>query len=107
MRKIVAEGFLRVEIVFGKREGAGGGGCPGVDERGLNDLILFGRAAHETAAVLDVNVHIGTQIEIAAELRILLPHDRGADDGIDFDAGNIVAAGGKGARYVPSPAGSD
>ena len=63
MRKIIAKRIGRVEIVFGKRESAGGGGSPGIHQRRLNHLILLRAAAHETAAVFDVDMHVRPQIE--------------------------------------------
>ena len=66
MREVVVEGVRGVEIVFGERERAGGGGGPGVHQRGLQHLIFFRAAAHEGAAVLDEHVNFGTEIQAVA-----------------------------------------
>ena len=67
VRKIIAESVGGVEIVFRQRERAGGGGRPGIHQRRLDHLILIGAAAHEAAAVFHVDVHVGTQVQPAAQ----------------------------------------
>ncbi len=107
MPQVIAESIHRVEIVFRKRERAGGGGSPGIDQGRLQHLILRGAAAHEAASVFDVNMDVGPQVEAVAERGKALLHDGGGDDGIDFHAGDIVAAIGQRARHVPATAGPD
>ena len=50
---------------------------------------------------------IGALIKIAAELRKFLPHDGVGDDGVHFDAGDVLGTGGQSAGNVPPAAGSD
>ena len=107
VREVIAKGVGGVEIVLGKREGAGRGGRPGIHQGGLQHLVLVGAAAHEAAAVLDENVDVGAQVETAAEPGEALAHDGGGDDGIDLDSGDVVAAGSQRARHVPAAAGPD
>jgi hypothetical protein len=64
-------------------------------------------AAHEAAAVFHEDVHVRAQIETAALRHETITHDGGGDDGVDFDAGNIVTPGSQRARHVPAPAGTD
>ena len=54
-----------------------------------------------------MDVYIRAQVEVAAELRIFFPHDFAADDGVDFDACDIAAAGGECPRDVPATPGAD
>ena len=91
--EVVAEGVGGVEVVFGEREGAGGGGGPGVHQGGLQHLVFVGAAADEAAAVFDEDVHVGAQVEAVAELGEALAHDGVGDDRVDLDAGDVVAAG--------------
>ena len=60
--EIIAHGVDGIQVVLRKRERAGGGGSPGIDQRGLQHLKAIRAAAHEGAAVLDVDVHVGAQI---------------------------------------------
>jgi hypothetical protein len=80
--QVIAEGVGGVEVVLGKREGAGGGGGPGIHQGGLQHLVLVGAAAHEAAAVLHENVDVGAQVEAPAEPGEALAHDGGGDDGL-------------------------
>ncbi len=107
MQQVIAEGVAGVEVVLGERERAGGGGGPGIHQGGLQHLIFVGAAADEAAAVLHVDVNLGTQIEIVAEPGEALAHDRVGDDAVDLDGGDIGAAAVEGARHVPAAAGSD
>src|SRR5207245_6728213 len=105
--EIVDESIRCIKIVFRKCKCACGGGGPGIDERRLQHLIFFAAAPYKAAPVFYHDVYVGTQINAAAQLRILLPHDGGGDDGINLDAGDVVAARGQRARHIPSAAGAD
>ncbi len=69
MIQIVAECVGGVEIVFRKRERAGGGGGPGVHQGRLQHLIFFRTAPDKAAAVFDEQVHFGPEIEAVAQVR--------------------------------------
>ena len=107
MREVIVERVGGVEIVFRKREGAGGGGGPGVHQSGLHHLILFDAAAHEGAAVFDWTPNSGPRIEPWLSRHEFVAHDVVGDDGIDLDGGDIVAAGGQRARDVLPAARAD
>ena len=107
MQQVIAQGVGGVEIVLREGECAGRGGGPGIHQGGLHHLILLVAAAHEAAAVFHEDVHVGTQIDAAALGHVAVAHDGGGDDGVDLDAGNIVAAGGQRAGDVPTAAGPD
>jgi hypothetical protein len=105
--EVVDKGVGGVEIILSEGEGAGGGGSPGVDEGGLDDLIFLVAAADEAAAVFDDDFDFRAEVEAAAFLGELLHHDGVGDDGIDFDGRDVFAAGGDGAGDVVASAGSD
>ena len=107
VEEVIAEGVAGVEVVFGEGEGAGGGGGPGIDEGGLEDLVLIGAAADEAAAVLDEDVNVGAEVEAVAERGEALAHDGVGDDAVDLDGGDVGAAAVEGAGDVPAAAGSD
>src|SRR5262249_53141028 len=107
MREVIAEGVDGVEVVLGKCERAGSSGRPRIDERRLNDLILLIAAADKAAAVFDMDVNLGPQVEAVAEIGEALAHDGVGDDRVDLDAGDVAAAAVEGARNVPSAARSD
>ena len=105
--QVIAEGVGGVEVVFGERESAGGGGRPGVHQGGLQHLVFVFAAAHEAAAVLHEEMNLGTQIEVVAEPGEALAHDGVGDDAVDLDRGDIGAAAVQRARHVPPAARSD
>src|ERR1039458_2288834 len=107
VQEVIAEGVAGVEVVFGEGESARGSGGPGIHQGGLQHLIFVGTAAHEAAAVLHLDVHLGAQIEAVAERGEALAHDGIGDDTVDLDGGDIGAAAIEGAGDVPTAAGSD
>jgi len=92
MRKVVVKGVRGVQMIFGKREGSGGGRSPGVDQGGLHYLILFAAAADKGPAVVDEDSHLRTQVEPVAFAHEPVAHDGIRNDGVDLDRGDIAAA---------------
>ena len=107
VQQVIAERVGGVEIVLRKREGAGRGGGPGIHQGGLHHLVFLLAAAHEAAAVFHEDAHVGAQIDAAALRPRTIAHHGGGDDGVDLDAGDIVAAGSQRAGHVPAAAGAD
>ncbi len=85
----------------------GGRRSPRVHQRHLDHAVLFVGPPHEAAAVLDPDAHLRTEVEPTAQVREPLAHNRGGDDGVDLDTGDVVAARGQRARQVPSAARAD
>ena len=73
----------------------------------MNDVELLGRIADEGATVRDVNVDFGLLVETIRVVGVASAHDRGRDDGIDFDAGDVRTAVGDGTENVNTAAGTD
>ncbi len=103
MVEIIAERVRRVKVVFRKSECPGGGGGPGIHQRGLQHLIFVLAAPYEAPPVLDKDMHLRPEIQIAAELPVFLAHHRVGDDRIDLNRSDVLAARTKRARNVPSP----
>src|ERR1035438_8425828 len=107
VREVIMEGVGGVKVVLGKGESAGGRGSPGVYKCRLNHLEPVFTVAHEASPVFDVDMDIGPQIQVVAELRPPLPHDCGADDWAILNAGDVMAAGSQRAGTIPTAARAD
>ena len=100
MLEVLAERFDRVQVVFAQREGAGSGGCPGIHQSHLQDIVKFGRIADERAAIADVKMDFWNLVKVISIVRVTVPHDVIGDKGIDFDPRDCRAAVGNGAQHV-------
>ena len=107
MRKVIVECVGGVQIVFGKRESAGGRGSPGVNQCRLNHLIFFGAPPHEGSAVFLFDPHPRLEVDSMAVVGEFIAHDGVRDDGIDLHRGDIAAAAGQRASHVIASSGAD
>jgi len=104
--KIAGESLFGIEAVLGQGERAGTAGGPGVDQRGLDDVIAARAAIDETPGVGDDGVHIRPVIEMPGEVGEL-PLD-GLDDGrVDLDGRHVGRAAGQRGQHVAAAAGAD
>src|ERR1700728_3710583 len=102
--EIFAEGVNRIQIIFAECEGAGRGRSPRVHEGHLYNIKMLRSRTQERTAVRDVNVNIGTIVKMLRVIRVPTTHDRGGDDGIDFDSGDARTAIGYGSQHINATA---
>src|SRR5690242_19338765 len=107
MRQVINKRVHCIKIVLGQGERTGSGRGPGVHQRCLNYLETSVRPPNKRTAVLNDDFDFRSKVQIVALLRKPLPPDHIRDDGIDFNAYDLFASGGKGARDVPPTTGPD
>src|SRR5206468_7657694 len=90
--EIFRECLDSVEAVFAQGKCARGSGCPRVYESHLHDIERLFGIADKRAAIGDMNVYVGTFVEVICILRVAIAHDGVGDDRIDFYYGDAWAA---------------
>src|SRR5258708_17770334 len=71
-----------------------------IHKRRLDGAVMLRRPAHVAAAVFDHDLHVGPLIQAVTHVAGHAEHNVVDDDGIDFDASHLLAAGGDGASDI-------